>query len=250
MSRFPQPWFAQADRVSLGHAFDTVNALIREGAAAVTTSPSEAKRAYLMALNNAKKISARTADSAVRKYRALTLAAVGLGLCTQARERFLQKAREYNTQAMLAAQRTTSTDRDKVRLDEADLQVKEARMLEKQQKKKTDAMMKQFMAFCAYQAVVADLDAPRACENAPDHNNHATALIGCGKMAVSLQAQQGGSFNVHGQRGEGLMAPHAYFQRALNACQRGRMVQGITPDDIVLLRDTEGYVQRLLHTNR
>lgn len=221
-----------------------VNAFIRDGARAVTTNPSEAKRAYMCALNTCKPIVANSPSFAVRKYRALTLAAVGLSLCTMDRERYLKKAREYNAQATTAANRTNeSSVVHRVRLDEADLQMKEARMLEKKGAG-GEATMKQFTAFGTYEGIAMDLAKIVNGQGGAvtDYNTHALARLGQGKMAVILNRNPGTFRTSQGE----VQAPHTYWQQAMESCNRGRGVYGARQEDLSLLRDTEAQVQRVL----
>lgn len=227
-------------------AISRVNAFIRDGARAVTTNPSEAKRAYMCALNTCKPIIAQSPSFAVRKYRALTLAAVGLSLCTMDRERYLKKAREYNAQATTAANRTNDSSLiQRVRLDEADLQMKEARMLEKKGAG-GEATMRQFTAFGTYEGLAMDLAGivQSGSGTVSDYNTHALARLGQGKMAVILRRNPGTFRTSQGE----VQAPRTYWEQAMESCSRGRGVYGARQEDLALLRDTQAQVQRVLES--
>ena len=194
----------------------------------------------MSAMNTCKPIIAYSPSFSVRKFRALTLAAVGLSLCTMDRERYLKKARDYNAQAMTAANRTNDTTLvHRVRLDEADLQMKEARMLEKKGAG-PDATMRQFTAFGTYQTIAMELNGQMW--NVLDYNTRALALLGCGKMAGILGKNPGTFRTSQG----GILAPRAYLEQALDSCAKGREIQGSRQDDLALLRDTEAQVQKAL----
>ncbi|MCJ1386909.1 hypothetical protein MMC17_010037 [Xylographa soralifera] len=112
-------------------ALKTANAILLFATSNVNKNSSAAKQLYLRAIRHYSVITTNDPVLLVRKYRNLTRAALGLSLVVDEKEKHIGRARFYNQKAYeTACNALLSGDKNKIKLDEADIDVRVARILQ------------------------------------------------------------------------------------------------------------------------
>jgi hypothetical protein len=174
---------------------------------------SVARESYQLAMKHLKPLATSDAALLVQKFRGLTAAAFGLTLVTKAefREKFLQRAYSYNTEAYSQALRSPQArDLARVRLDTANLKARDARMCERQSKDHTGVNTLRSQSLDLFLEVVQELSG--TCNSVESYDVLAQAFQGCGRMARELGSIR--TFAGYGQRQPTHFAD--YFQAALS----------------------------------
>jgi hypothetical protein len=175
---------------------------------------SVARESYQLAMKHLKPLVTSDAALLVKKFRSLTAAAFGLTLVTEVefREKYLQRAYSYNTEAYSQALR--SLDLARVRLDTANLKARDARMRERQSKDPTGVNTLRSQSLDLFLEVAQKLSG--TCNSVESYDVLAQAFQGCGRMARELSSIK--TFAGYGQRQPTHFAD--YFQAALSCISR------------------------------
>jgi hypothetical protein len=218
---------------------DRANALLRYASHSVDSSPSDARRAFADALSQYRRLEVFDPPLAVRKYRSMVNAELGLSLVVSDQAKHITRAENLCVTAMKFARRSPNrSDVHGTMLDSAKLKGRYARVHEKMGTSPMVVKAIQGDAFDLFQGVAAELAS--TCSSIEDVNTLAQALLGTARMAKMLQtAASPGARQV--------APPEIYLHEALKRIAEAQR-SGVSPGPAAdRLMETRMAVAKLLN---